>query len=292
MSFLEHGPKSLPTIKELFSRTWGTYKRRVRSILAIYLFSALVAFGVAVVVGVTAIPAVFFPLLFILPAAVAIVAMVVLGFVLQSMTLEAAIHDSMTWKHAWEKAKKDWTGLLWTNLIAGLIASGAFLLFVIPVIILLPALQVFQYAFKIDGKKDLNALMYAHSLVRGRWWKTAGRIVLFAVLVGIIPTILDFFIPVSETGAPVVPADPVAMGAFVLQIIYGLLIAGPLGLVFGVELYHDLKTTTAHISDEHVKADSKKWGWIAIAGALLFVGFFGLMAAVVVPFMSEALSGM
>lgn len=290
MSFLEHGPKPLPTIKDLFARTWDAYKRRLRSILVVYVLSAAAAIAVVMVAGLLALPAIAFAPLLVLPAVFLPVALFILGFGAQSMALETAMHDGVAWRYAFDKAKKDWGSFAWMNIASSLVSMGAFFLFIVPGIILLPALRVMEYVFKAEGKTGLSALMHAYALVNGRWWKTAGRMLFFAILVGIVPTVVEGLMPDPASVQEAITSTEVVLT--LVSIAYAFFFAAPISLVFGAEIYHDLKSTAASGTEQATEASRGKWTAVAVVGWVLGTATVVGMVVLLGPLFLETLDSM
>ncbi len=271
---------ALPPIGDLFRRTLATYRRRLVPILKTYMITAAAAVGIGFVAVVMVAPAVFVPPLLVVPIVGAFVALVILGFVAQSMSLEAALHDGMKWREAFARARKDWSELFWAGLITNLLLAGAALLFLVPAVILLPAANLMAYAFKVEGKRGADALLRAHALVRGRWWKTLVRWVLFLVPFILVSLVLDAVLPVSETAFVETIPTVGEWARLVLDLGIAFFVAGPLSLVFGGELYRDLKASAPHNADAAVSR--KKWFAIAGAGWALVLGLLLLYGAIIV----------
>lgn len=278
--------------KELFARTWGTYKRRVGSILSVYAFGIIATFPLLVLVALLALPGLFFPPLFAVPALVFLAGAFVLGFGTQSMCFEAAMHDGMTWRHAFETAKKDWVRFAWASIAASLLLVGASGLFLIPALILIPAANLVMYAFKVEGKNGLAPLLHTHALIQGRWWKTLARLLVFSVLVGIVPFFLDLFSPELDVANTFQVEYVVSMILSLVSSAYTFFLAAPLSLVFGAELYHDLKSTGPHNAEHLAEASRGKWMALAIVGAVFGIAALTGLALVAGPFLTELINEM
>ncbi len=109
----------------------------------------------------------------------------------QSHRKKSSVRISLS--ESYSAAKLKWSGLFLTSLLAALIFIGLTLLLIIPGII-----YYVYYAFfpQIVVLKNLNyksALDYSKNLVKGRWWKVFGfmvMIMLLSLILGLIVSIL------------------------------------------------------------------------------------------------------
>jgi hypothetical protein len=76
--------------------------------------------------------------------------------------------------------------LVWLAILTGLLVVIGLILLVIPGIYLIGAFSVAIPVLMMEGRTGLDALGRSRELVRGRWWPTIARIVVAALLVGIL----------------------------------------------------------------------------------------------------------
>lgn len=89
---------------------------------------------------------------------------------------EGTLASAATWM------TKNALPLLLIYVLSGLLLLGGLLFFIIPGIILAISITFAQYVYVDENKKGMDALLTSGSLVRGRWFKTVGKIVKFVVL--------------------------------------------------------------------------------------------------------------
>ncbi len=277
----DHVVKPLPPVVDLLTRAWNGYKRRLRSIITVYAWASVGLLGVTAACAVLfAVPAIAFPPVTVVAAALGavafIVGMFVTGLFFQSASLEVATRDGVTPMEAFARAKKDWVAFTWTGVWTSTISLLAFGLFIIPGLVLMPAMRLAQYAFKADGKRDADALFHTHAAIRGRWWAVVWRMLVFGFLVGIVPQVLDSAAPSADLRDVVRASDVASMLA---QAAYAFFLAGPLALVFGAELYKDVSSTAPAAAPAAAVKSAKTWTAVAIAGGI--VGVAAVVATVV-----------
>jgi hypothetical protein len=153
---------------------------------------------------------------------------------------------------------KNFGKYFWTNIIAGLIISTGFFLFIIPGFIWLIAFGFATAVIASEGIWGLQALLRSREYVRGRWYQVAGLVFGYGLLVG-IPLIVISIIPHFLHQASTI--------SFIIQSVITFLIF-PLSTAYTFNLYKYLKTTRPNIE---VKG---KTGLIvaAIAGLILIIG--------------------
>jgi hypothetical protein len=88
---------------------------------------------------------------------------------------------------------KDTLSLAGVNIVNGFIVGIGFLLLIAPGFYLLIALWLLPFAYILGGKNLGDALGYAMDLIKGRWWHTAGIVIVTTILIYII--LLLFTLP-------------------------------------------------------------------------------------------------
>jgi hypothetical protein len=88
---------------------------------------------------------------------------------------------------------KDTLSLAGVNIVNGIIVGIGFLLLIAPGFYLLIALWLLPFAYILGGKNLGDALGYAMDLIKGRWWHTAGIVIVTTILIYII--LLLFTLP-------------------------------------------------------------------------------------------------
>lgn len=97
-----------------------------------------------------------------------------------------------------QKAFTRWPSAMVTTLIGGILLVGLFFLLVIPGILFSVWWFFAIYAVALSNKSGMNALRYSKELVSGRWWTIFGYLFLFALLSGVVTSMLTW--PVASAG--------------------------------------------------------------------------------------------
>ncbi len=154
-------------------------------------------------------------------------------------------------KYVWRKIKTidTWSlvlqNFLATTIFGGLVLLGG-LVFIIPGVLFFVWFMFFKYAVYLERKYDLSALQFSYQIVRGRWWKTFWRCLVFFVLLcvyfgvsmAIIAGIGAGFTALSELAGTI--AYVVLMAAFYATVFY---LFSPIAVLYPVLMYRDLKKT-------------------------------------------------
>ena len=120
--------------------------------------------------------------------------------------------------------------VLGVSLVAGAATLGGFILLIIPGIIFWTWFGFSGLARIIDEKKGIGALKYSHSLIRGRFWKILGRLLLLNIIVGAISAILALA-PQLLVGIIGSLGNDSIKGILALT---ALLVAIPVGIIFAI----------------------------------------------------------
>lgn len=114
-------------------------------------------------------------------------------------------------------ARGNFLGLLWVQILTGLVTMGGLLLFIIPGIILSLYTYFSQFVYAKEGTKGMQALLRSRDLVKGRWW--AVFFVLFKVGLLILGIFLLLGI-VAGIAATAIPenAVTVTLGNVLIQL--------------------------------------------------------------------------
>lgn len=105
--------------------------------------------------------------------------------------------EEVKWDAALRYGLSRWFASFWTNLLAGIMLIGLFLLLIVPGIIFAIYWSFVLATVALRGMEGMSALNYSKSLVKGRWWKTFGYGLVFGLLnvvcALIVSGILAFF---------------------------------------------------------------------------------------------------
>ena len=95
------------------------------------------------------------------------------------------------WRETFSSSNSFIWPMIFTTFLVGLIVLGGTLLFIIPGIIFAVWYSFTSYTVIFEGAKGLSALRASKSLVVGRWWPIAWRILLAAVVFGFLNSVLS-----------------------------------------------------------------------------------------------------
>jgi hypothetical protein len=158
--------------------------------------------------------------------------------------------------------------LIFILIIEALAVGGALALLIIPGIILAVYLSFYTFALVIDSKKGFSALIESYNLVRNRWFKVFGRIIVIgiaAIVVYFIGTGIAWLINALFGFAA--HSESAAFVAFILSTATSLVV-GPFTIVYMYKLYESLKATrvvdTTHSNIKNLIIASMVVGVIAI----------------------------
>jgi hypothetical protein len=129
--------------------------------------------------------------------------------------------------------------MLVASILYGLCVAGGMVLLVIPGLILMMSLFMYQPAIILDDKGVVESLKYSHSLVWGNWWRTTA---VFSIAL-IIIYVLFLLIGVAA-GVLFIMVGFDAVIAFIVQAVTTLLagfLITPFFVSLYLEVYRDLK---------------------------------------------------
>ncbi len=84
-----------------------------------------------------------------------------------------------------------WLPLIGTSLLMMVFLLGLTFLFVIPAIILGVYWAFATYVVVLKNKSGMDALRYSQSVVKGRWWKVIGYLIIFGFITGMISWLIS-----------------------------------------------------------------------------------------------------
>jgi len=129
--------------------------------------------------------------------------------------------------------------MLVASILFGIAVAVGMVLLVIPGLILMLSLFMYQPAIVLDGKGSVESLKYSHGLVWGNWWRTAA---IFSIALIIIYVLFMLIGVAAGMLFIVVGIDPVI--AFIVQAVTTLLagfLITPFFVALYLEVYRDLK---------------------------------------------------
>ena len=110
-----------------------------------------------------------------------ILASVVLG-IIAYLGLVYVIKDGAQMNAALAQGAKQFFPYLWLSALSGLVVAGGFVMAVVPGIIFAIWFSFSIYAFLIDGKRGLEALLKSKEYVVGYFWPVFGRLLMLLVV--------------------------------------------------------------------------------------------------------------
>lgn len=106
-----------------------------------------------------------------------------------------------TWQESVRFAGRRLWSLLWLQLVYGVLLALAFIAFVIPGIYLAVAWAVAVPVLLFEDLRGFSALRRSRELLRGRWWPTAGLLLLVALVTGVVQAVINALLPALAAGA-------------------------------------------------------------------------------------------
>jgi len=190
-------PEGLLGIRELLTRTWAVYKRRMKPLILIALATVLLpALAFAPFFGLGFVVALSFPGLKAGITAGAILLGVAAAIWVANWALSAflvaVIDERCGVKEAFLRGKPKILGHLWLATLTGIILTGAHLFFVIPGIILTVLFFAAPFVFMDEDVRGMDALLKSKAYVQGKWVAVAVRLLavwFISLLLSTIPIV-------------------------------------------------------------------------------------------------------
>ncbi|MDI6740600.1 MAG: hypothetical protein QME74_09585 [Candidatus Edwardsbacteria bacterium] len=151
----------------------------------------------------------------------------------QSALIRLASEDDKNIVSVLKKALGRVPALFWATFIAGLLIILGLILFLIPGVILAVMFAFVGYVVVLEGVSGSQALSRSRALVRGRWWPVFWRGLGFFLLI---------IIPAGIAGSIV--SSIIGDGNNTVSNLLTALFVTPFGLVYGYNLYRNLKATS------------------------------------------------
>lgn len=171
---------------------------------------------------------------------------VILGFIAYLSYLSTALFKEKRTGANIKKGLKILFPLIGFWIVAGIFLIGLLILLIIPGIIFAIYWIFAVYIYFMENKGILASLKESRRLVRGKWWRTLG----FLILIGIIFWLINFVfsIPINISGflAVISQGIPVKILAAIGNILasFGKLVTIPLGFFFFKNFYLDMKKSS------------------------------------------------
>lgn len=279
--------ESLPKASVLFGNSFLYYKKNFKNIVSI----GLVPFGLnaisVAISGVSPEASVLFTFLSFVAGMFALLAF--FDFVRSGGNMEGGVYG------VYMRSTKMFFPYAWVLLFQNLAVVGGFFVFVVPGIIFSILLGQSSYAFFLENKKGVDALILSWHYVAGNWWSVLWRLVFLGVLLflvgfavyavigfGASGGVITQYQSLSESGMPANPEELAAKltaGSRLAQIVSDFLInmfSMPFGVIYGFLLYQGLQGLKSGVVLSQEETMRKKkiikiFFTIAIVGIIILV---------------------
>lgn len=281
-------PADLSRIRELMNRAWAFYKGNFRRLWLLFILGGMAETSIRISFNdqtrqVLNSPEVIDLDLAVIALLVLAAVAIILFLALSSIALMRSIvdvrnNDYQGLRSAYKKSLPLFGPYLLIAVVANMAILGGYFALIIPGIALVVYLSFSYLVFVDQNKRGLAALTGSWELVSGKWWRTLGRFIVFLLAVGgimLLTTIATmliafFFGFVLSAKSGVAIAIIVISVALFATVTY--LFAIPLGILFMVELYYDLKRVHEQSMPTHEKVTPRRRKLLiasAVFGAIL-----------------------
>ncbi len=152
---------------------------------------------------------------------------------------------------------------------------GGYLLFLIPGLYIGVAMSLAPYIFFIEKEKVRPALMKSWFYIKGNWWKIFLRYLLWGVAIIIIISAISYFANLIFSAK--------SLGSSLVVFAFDYLLGIPLMIVFGFEMYKDIKNLKGSPNEEQLAPFKKRVFWFSVIGIVAIIG----LVLMVISFPSE-----
>ena len=251
----------LKGVVQLLKESWQIYRSKIKILLGIVMMPVIFSLLVTFVPWFPEFPAFIFVGILSLAA--------FLFWLLAVPTLIYAIKENTGIKESYQKGFKIFISYLWVAILVDLIATGGFLLFVIPGILFSIWFSLAIYVLIFEEKKGMSALLRSKDLISGKWWLVFWR---FLVLIAIIFVVILVIVFLFKTLG-------IEQAVNVLNPVFQLFIT-PFILIYGILIFKDLKSIKAEILYQNPSFKRKiKYALVGILGIpLLIIGLLNVSA--------------
>ena len=189
----------LKTATELIVDSWNLYKNNWRKFLPFVIMLFLPTLILSALGAITLYLSVYLPsssltsnIVILVVFAASMVFAVWVAIALARTMFDCLSAQPTDWKQTFSAS----SGLIWPAILASFLVTlsvlGGTLLFIIPGIIFAVWYNFTFYAVVLEGSKGLNAMRASKSLVVGRWWSIAWRLLVAAVVFGLLNSALSY----------------------------------------------------------------------------------------------------
>lgn len=252
----------------LLQEAWNVYKRNAGTYIVLILLSIAFSFA-GILVGLLAGVITYTATQEMVTAAlvgmlIGIPVLMYLTYWVQASLLKATVTDSEGGKtsvaEAFNGSRNLVLPLFVLGLISGFITLGGFALLVIPGIILTIWFSMSSYILFKEGKKGFEALLTSREYVRGMAGTVFIYLFIFAILGYALQSIPTFFFN---------QADAEFAGSLFSMVMS--FIIGPLGMLYSVGIYNELRRIKGEFSVTVTSLDKAKYLAVGFIGTFLFL---------------------
>ena len=250
----------LIAIGDLFEKTWEIFKRRIGTLIALYLLTiALVLIPVGIFVLIAYLISLVLPgsteVLIIAGSIVGATAGIIAGCWGFGAFFCAVADEGLGIKDSLDKCGQNIWAYIWLFSILGYIVPGGFLLFIIPGVFFMVWFGFAVFILPKENERGMNALLKSKEYVRGYWVDVFGRL---------------FIIWLASVGVGMIP-----LIGTILSIMFV-----PFEMIFVYLVYENLRSVKGDVS--YAVSGGEKLKWIGIA----------TLGYIIVPFIIISLLGM
>lgn len=243
----------LTGIGDLFEKTWDIFKRRIGTLIVLYLFTiglVLLPVGIFLLIAYLISLALHggFEVLMIVGGVIGATAGLIAGCWGFGSFFCAIVDENLGIKDALEKGGQNIWAFIWLFSILGYIIPGGFLLFFIPGILFMVWFAFAVFILPNEDEKGMDAVLKSKEYVKGHWVDVFARLFviwLVSIGVGMIPVI----------------------GSIVSILAY------PFIMIFVFLIYEDLRSVKGDVSGDFSPGDKLGWIGIATLGYLVVIVF-------------------
>lgn len=143
------------------------------------------------------------------------------------------------WRDSLRYAFKRLPALVWLSVLTAILTVVAFILLIVPGIYFTIAWSVAVPALMIENRRGFSALRRSAELVKGRWWPTAGALILSYVFVGVVSGAFGALL-----GAVLLSGTNSVAGVTIITAIASIIsttLAKPFQIAVSAVIYFDLR---------------------------------------------------
>lgn len=289
--------QKLPGVYTLVERGWQFYKKNFKKLWPLFLLGGIGSTSLRFSSSshssssVTSYADQFHVGTPLIVVGVVIIVALLLFFFLSKIALFKSISDThknqfVSVKDSYKKSLRLFWPFVLVSLITVAATIGAYVLFIIPGIILGGYLLLTTYEFIDQDKRSFVAILGSWALVKGYWWSIVWRFAVISLVIAIItfggvlavliPGIILVFLGVYLKMTWFV-VTVVVIGAL-LMAVFAFLVMTPLSILSAFELYYAVKSARASETFASPIDDKKRTR--KIIGAIV-IGCIGIVAFVI-----------